>query len=173
MAATVAQLDRARTARPKAWDTLLPSEEGGPWQVWVRRKGPGYWLMRYATRLSRLLGEDVSNPNGMEEGGTVETEDEARDLCRIIYERAGGRYAVTYTPLVVGRVYPFEGVLAAGDKRFKPPRRFDPFKVFDFSATDAVREQARHVLISVDELREIRETRAILTGALPTAEPRL
>jgi hypothetical protein len=127
----------------------------------MRPKGAGYYILRYATRLARFSWEverrlgrkdlppKPTNPNGLEEAGTVATEDEAQDLCRIIHRATKGRYAVTYTPLVVGRVYPFESVMAAGD------RYFDPFKEFDFSATDAVKEQAKHVLVSVDDLKQL------------------
>lgn len=141
----------------------MPEEgERIPWQVWTREKGPGYWLMRWATKVSRLLGADVSNPNGIEEPAAFWTEEEAKDLCRLIHQRFEGRYAVTYGPVVVGRVHPFESVKAVGDKRF------DPFKVFDFSATDAVKEQARHVLVSVDTLQEIT---AALTDAQRQTRP--
>lgn len=164
MAAVAKALASPKT-RPASWDVLMPDDGSGVlWQVWMRRKGPGYWLMRYATRLARLLGAPVTNPNALEDGGTFKTEGEARDLCRIAHGRTGGRYAVTYTPVLVGRAYPLTPVVAAGD------RYFDPFKVFDFSATDAVREQARHVLVSVDELDELR---AILTGTRETVRPRL
>ena len=170
MSAVADRFPRA-TTRPAEWDVLLPDEgERVPCQVWMRRKGPGYWLMRWATRLARLLGADVSNPNGIEEAGTVETEEEAKDLCRIIYQKTGGRYAVTYDPVIVGRVFPLEAVIAPHDRRWRP---FDPFKVFDFSATEAVKEQARHKLITVDEWKEMQATKAILSGALTSAEPRL
>lgn len=142
----------------------MPDEgERIPWQVWTRKKGPGYWLMRWATKVSRLLGADVSNPNGIEEPATFWTEEEAKDLCRLIHQRFGGRYAATYGPVVVGRVHPFESVKAVGDKRF------DPFQAFDFSATDAIREQARHVLISVDTLEQLTSD---LTGIGKLMRPR-
>lgn len=138
------------TSRPVEWDALMPEEgERIPWQVWTRKKGPGYWLMRWATKVSRLLGEDVSNPNGIEEPATFWTEEEAKDLCRIIHRETKGRYAVTYGPVVVGRVHPLKSVKAVGDKRF------DPFKTYDFSATDAVKEQARHILVDVEDWRRI------------------
>jgi hypothetical protein len=162
---TIARHIPRATTRPAEWDALLPSEEGGPWQVWMRKKGPGYWLMRWSTRLARLLGADVSNPNGIEEGGVVETEDEARDLCRIIYRATQGRYAVTYDRIIVGRVFSVKSVIAPRDQRWGT---FDPFKVFDFSATEAVKEQAKHELVSVDLMNEVR---AILSGAL-RSEPR-
>jgi hypothetical protein len=161
MATVAAKLESQVTTRPAEWDVLMPSEgERVPWQVWTRRKGAGYWLMRWATKLcaavvrvERIFGRDVpdapSNPNGLEEPATFWTEEEAKDLCRIIYQRFGGRMAVTYGPLVVGRVHPFEYVKAVGD------RPFDPFKAFDFSATDAVKEQARHVLVPVDDVRDL------------------
>lgn len=162
MATTAAQLESARATAPAEWTYLPPwdGEQGTLWQVWGRPKGPAYWLMRYATRasnflirLERRLGRDVeeiTNPNGLEDFGTVETEERARDLGRIIYAERKGRYSVTYTPVMVGRVYPMEPVLAAGDKRF------DPFRVFDFSATDAVREQARHVLVDAREFARLK-----------------
>jgi hypothetical protein len=133
----------------------------------MRRKGAGYWLMRLATRLARLLGADVSNPNGIEEAGTFWTEDEAQDLCRIIYRETGGAYAVTYDPVLVGRAYGVKSVIAPRDCRW---RTFDPFKAFDFSATDAVKEQARHVLVSVADLEEIRRH---LTGTREMVRPRV
>src|SRR5919205_6107 len=152
MAALAERLTRANV-RPAEWDALMPDDGGRvPWQVWMRRKGAGYWLMRWATRLARRLGADVSNPNGIEEAGTFWTEAEAQDLCRIIHQVTGGRYAVTYDPVIVGRAYPLKSLIAPRDERLKP---FDPFKTFDFSATDAVNEQARHVLVSVDELEKI------------------
>jgi hypothetical protein len=104
----------------------------------------------------------VSNPNGIEEAAAFWTEEEARDLCRLIYEQTGGAYAVTYGPVVVGRVHPLTSVPAIGDKRF------DPFAAFDFSATEAVKEQARHVLVSVDDLRQLTSD---LTGIRDTARP--
>lgn len=164
------------TARPAAWDALMPEEgERIPWQVWMRWKGSAYWVHRWATKLARFtaeverrLGRDVpqpvGNPNGLEEPATVWTEEEAKDLCRLIYREYGGRMAVTYGPLLVSRVHPFRSVKAVGDKKF------DPFRVFDFSATEAVKEQARHMLITVDEYEEVR---AILTGALKKPEPRV
>jgi hypothetical protein len=160
MAASAAHLERSATARPAEWGALMPSDEGGPWQVWMRKKGAGYWLMRWATRLARLLGADVSNPNGLEEAGAVETEDEARDLCRLIHQKTGGRYAVTYDRVVVGRVFPVESLIAPLDRGWGS---YDPFRAFDFSATDAVREQARHELVDAGELARLREQDAILS----------
>jgi hypothetical protein len=176
MATAAARLSSPARTRPTAWDALMPSEEGEriPWQVWMRRKGAGYWLMRWATKLcrltvkvERLLGRDVPdappNPNGLEEPATVWSEDEAKDVCRIVYRNFGGRVAVTYGPLLVGRVHPFAHVKAGGDRRFKVGRSFNPFETYDFSATDAVKEQATRVLVDVSYLDELR---AILTGAL-------
>lgn len=164
MATVAAQLER--TARPAEWDVLMPAEgEPVPWQVWTRRKGAGYWLMRWATRLARLLGADVSNPNGIEEAGAFWTEDEAKDLCRLIHRQTGGRYAVTYGPVVVGRVHPLKAVKAVGDKRFAP------FKVFDFGATAAVKEQARHILVRVEEWEEVQAAKVILTDAVSGTRP--
>ena len=68
MATAAIHITSPATVRPVEWDALMPSEgERIPWQVWTRKKGPGYWLMRWATKVSRLLGADVSNPNGIEE----------------------------------------------------------------------------------------------------------
>lgn len=177
MVAQAAKLERARTARPTEWDALMPydGERGTLWQVWMRRKGLAYWVMRYAAKLARLccrieraLGRDappsVINPNALEDGGTFATEDEAKDLCRIYEAKYPGWYALTYTPVLIGRAYRPEPVQAAGD------RYFDPFMTFDFSATDAVKEQANHILLSVDDARRIASR---LTGITEMAEPRL
>jgi hypothetical protein len=146
MAEAVERLAHLASARPAAWDTLLPSDPEVKWQVWTREKGPGYWLMRYATRLARLLGANVTNPNALEDGGTFHTEDEARELCRLLHEKTRGRYAVTYAPVVLGRAYPVERVVCKGD------RYFDPFRRFDYSATEDVKEQARYALVDLERL---------------------
>jgi hypothetical protein len=172
----IAQRVPRATVRPAEWDALMPDDgERIPWQVWMRWKGSGYWIHRWATKLARFtsrveraLGREVppciGNPNGLEEPATVWTEGEAQDLCRLIRQKYGRRMAVTYGPLLVGRVHPFESVKAVGDQKF------DPFGVYDFSATDAVNKQARHMLITVEEYEQ---TRAILTGALAKPEPRV
>jgi len=156
-------------ARPVGWAALLPydGEQGTLWQVWMRERGAGYWLLRWATRLANLLRRSapLSNPNGLEDGGTYRTLEEAEDFCRIVHRDTGGRKAVTISPVVVGRAFPVRPERARGD------RPFDPFTVFDFSATEAVKEQARHVLITVEEWEEAKEAKAILSGALRT-EPR-
>lgn len=150
------------SARPVEWDTLLPSEQGVPWQVWVRSKGSGYWVFRWATKLARItsrleraLGRRVpdviSNPNGLEEPVAVESEVEAREAAKLFYEVYGGRVAVTYGPVVVGAVHPLESVPAVGDKPF------DPFRTYDFSSTAAVRERSRLALVDVRELYRLRE----------------
>jgi hypothetical protein len=166
MAASALQLEGARAAaEPAEWEALVlaPPEELAGWRVWRRRKGPGYRLMRWATKLSRFLDglrhgghSDVVNPNGLQDVGTVRTREEARDLCRIAHE--GGKWAVTYEPVMVGRVHPLRTELARGD------RRFDPFKVFDFSATDAVREQARHALVDAERFERLLARMARMQG---------
>jgi hypothetical protein len=160
MATAALQLEGARaTVEPVEWEALalLPPEELAGWRVWRRQKGPGYWLMRYATKLARRLDADVVNPNGLQDCGTVRTREEARDLCRIAHKAGGGRWAVTYEPVMVGRVHSLRTELNRGD------RRFDPFKVFDFSATEAVREQARSVLVDAEEMRALVEQGRRLT----------
>jgi hypothetical protein len=158
--ATEAQrLTLAPAARPVEWDAIMPADPAVKWQVWMREKGPGYWLMRYATRLARCLGANVTNPNALEDGGAFDTEDEARELCRIVFERTRGRYAVTYTPLVIGRAYPVERVMCKGD------RYFDPFKRFDYSATEDVKRQARYALVDLAELEAVRRTIRDALGA--------
>jgi hypothetical protein len=168
MATAALQLSKA-TTRPAAWDALVsrPPEELAGWRVWRRRKGAGYWLMRWATKLARRFDPEVTNPNGLEDCGTVKTVEECEDLCRIAYKEGGGKWAVTYEPVMVGRVHALKTQMRA-----KGDRRFDPFKVFDFSATEAVREQARHRLISVEEWEEVQATKAILSGAMKS-EPRV
>src|SRR5687767_5817819 len=123
MATAAERLSSPARTRPAEWDVLMPSDGGPvPWQVWTRWKGSGYWLMRWATKLCRaavwierhVLGRDVpdapSNPNGLEEPAAFWSEEEAKDLCRIIHQRYGGRMAVTYGPVVVGRVHPLQTV---------------------------------------------------------------
>jgi len=157
-------------ARPVSWATLplYDGEAGTLWQVWMRDRGPGYWLMRLAAKLSNLLSaEPISNPNGLEDGGIYPSIEQAEDFCRIVHRETGGRKAVTVSPVVVGRAFPVRPVFAKGD------RRFDPFSVYDFSATEAVKEQARHILVPVDEWEEVKRTRAILAGAFESVEPYL
>lgn len=159
MSATALRFEGAgASAEPVEWEALasVPPEELAGWRVWRRQKGPGYWLMRWATRVSRLLDglwhgrpSDIVNNNGLQDVGTVRTREECRDLCRIAYKRGGGRWAVTYEPVMVGRVHSLETELNRGD------RRFDPFRVFDFSATEAVKEQARHTLVETDLLQRL------------------
>jgi hypothetical protein len=153
----------ARAAvEPAEWSALYPDDPDTKWQVWYRETGPGYWLMRYAARLANLLcrvegalGREapaaVANPNALEDGGTWHTREDAREVCRIVYAHFGGRVAVTYTPVLLGRGYPLKRVTAAGD------RYFDPFKVFDFSATDAAKEQVRSVLVDERQLQALHE----------------
>jgi hypothetical protein len=164
MATAALQLSEART-RPAAWDALVshPPEELAGWRVWRRRRGAGYWLMRWATKLARRFDPEVTNPNGMEDCGTVATVEECEDLCRIAFKAGGGKWAVTYEPVIVGRVHALSTQMSA-----KGDRRFDPFKVFDFSATDAVKEQARHVLVSVDDLKQLTSD---LTGIRQMTRP--
>jgi len=168
MAATAQVISAPQTA-PAEWAYLPPydGEQGTLWQVWMREKGMGYWLMRCAVRLAnvtarleaRLRGRPsphpITNPNALEDGGAYVERGQAEDLCRIAY-RAGK--AATICPVIVGRAYSVERVKAAGD--------FDPFKAFDFSATEAVKSQARYVLVPA---RELEELRAILTGTEPRA----
>lgn len=167
MSTAAIHLESARASHePVEWDALalVPPEELAGWRVWRRKKGPSYWLMRYATKVSRWLDElrtgepsDIVNNNGLQDCGTVKTREEARDLCRAAYKEGGGRWAVTYEPVMVGRVHSLKTEMAKGD------RRFNPFRVFDFSATEAVKEQARYVLVDSERLKRMSASvRAVL-----------
>lgn len=173
MSAVATRLDAQARTPPAEWALLPPydGEAGTLWQAWARERGPGYWLMRYATRLANHINrvegvlrrrpfQRITNNNALEDGGTYQTRGEAEDYCRIVRRDTQGRKRATISPVIVGRAYSVERVQAAGD--------FDPFKTFDFSATEAVKEQARHVLVSVDTLNEIT---AALTNARNRARP--
>lgn len=150
MATAALSLQLTATARPAVWDALSSDPRVLGWRAWRRKKGAGYWVMRWATKLARVFDCEVTNPNGLEDCGTVETEAEVQDLCRLLYREGGRRWAVTYEPIVTGRVYgPRTECRAEGD------RRFDPFGVFDFSATAGIDRQASRVLVKVSDLRRL------------------
>jgi hypothetical protein len=160
MATAAVRLDAQARTPPAEWAVLPPydGQTGTLWQAWFREKGAAYWLMkacvwlvnfvgRWEARLRGRVWHRITNPHALEDGGTFETRDEAEDRCRLAF--LAGK-AATICPVVIGRSYPDERVQAAGD--------FNPFEAYDFSATEAVKEQARHVLVDVDTLREITAT---------------
>lgn len=168
MATAADSIRRPTNTAPAEWALLPPwdGEEGTLWQVWMRDKGAVYWLMkgyvglanfvgRREARLRRRVWHAVTNPHPLEEGGTFSDRLRAEDLCRIAH-RAGK--AATITPVVIGRCYPVERVAAAGD--------FDPFKTFDFSATEAVKSQAAHILFPVEQMRLLNENLTRTAAAL-------
>lgn len=157
--ATAAETIRADTqTAPAEWAYLPPwdGEQGTLWQVWMRDRGLVYWLMKGASKVANLIGpiearlrgrewHPVTNHQPLEEGGAWAERHVAEDRCRIAY-RAGK--AATISPVVIGRAYPDETVRAAGE--------FDPFKTFDFGATEAVKGQARYEMVDSSELVSLR-----------------
>jgi hypothetical protein len=171
MVTEAVQLERA-AAPPAEWAFLPPwdGEQGTLWQVWMRERGVAYWLMKAAVKFVNSVGrreaalrgrdwQDITSPFPLEEGGTFTERDRAEDLCRIA--RLAGK-AATICPVIIGRAYSVERVEAAGE--------FDPFKTFDFSATEAVREQAKHMLIPIEHWEQVK---SYFTGISETAKPRL
>jgi hypothetical protein len=161
-----AELDRSE---------VYPATDGqGLFQVYKREMGPGYWVLRYACRLARLLQHvewwlrstpeeerfEVTNPNGVERQGLWVLEEKAQAECFWLKSVSRGRAAVGYEKVLVNRTTGYERRHMKG---LTDPTRW-------VAKGNLSTARARFTLVDVEELRELE---AALTDMRQLTRPRL
>lgn len=153
------------TARPRSWrlhQTYDAADGAVLYHVYMRRKGRGYFLLRWLYHLATLLRRDVQNPVQIDFQGEWDSVAEAEAYCLEVEREHPGQYAFQICPFAVNRAFPLEPVKWHGaydplsGRRERPLQGQRLYKLVDCAVNEA-------------QLTELREWR---TGARVSASHR-
>jgi hypothetical protein len=119
------------TFRPRSWDLhqVYDAADGEVlYHVYMRRKGPTYWPLRWLYHVATFLRRDVQNPTQLEFQGEFKSADRAEGYCLAVERMYPGAYAFEVCPFAVNRVFPLEPVRWHGSFRPGATRREKPLE---------------------------------------------
>jgi hypothetical protein len=172
--------------RPAELDRVevYPAEDGQClYQVYKRERKPGYWVIRYACKYARLMGnEDATNPLPVERQGLWDSEEKAQAECFWLKEVSRGKAAVGYEKVLVNRTTGYErrhmkglydptaqiakGQLSTARARYTMAETQDLTELSEWRCGD------RRLIDGVSRCREMLETLAAIDSRLRALEAR-